>query len=491
MSGAEEFLFERDPGRWYPPDGIADSLRPIAMYAQAAPHGLEVILFESDSEPLDSDIRHAWSARRARRITPVLVVVFYPTPDGERVTLCGPIDPQMYQAVEVSRAERLARAALAKSSHYGATRLLEEELSKLGTSIPGLRNVGLLTPEVLIEAIPRIPEWEAAVKRAVPLLMSRGPTLVERLGYSVNPLGANTRMLSLGNRNLAVGVFCNENEPFDERAIRFGGATPTSFALTVAEEQQVNWALLTRGSEIRLCSTSTVEYQGERDAKKAFVELNLDLLPQGKAGYLPLLFSAETLTENGPMSNISDTPTRRAVPTQEETVANNREIIGCMGGETIVLERHSDEITLSIDFDNKTVSLSRKAAGRMIEWLTSQINGPGDLPVPPTSGSEQKTPKLTPSQIVSYDTKVFDLLQAGLLKAGTLLTLTYKRRDYHAVVNSNGSLEVDEYVFQSPSTACVHVTNQVSCNGWVAWKDPDGRSLAYLRDQFRKMQSGE
>ena len=490
MSGAEEFLPERDPDLWYPPDGIADSLRPIAMYAQAAPHGLEVILFESNGEPLDSDIRWAWSARRARRITPVLVVVFYPILDGERVTLCGPTHPQIYRAVEVSRAERLARAALDKSSHYAATRLLEKELPELGTSIPGLRNVGLLAAEILTEEIPKMPEWEAAVERAVPLLMLREYTLVEQLGYGVERLDTNTKMLTVKGRNLAVGVFCRENEPFDERAIRFGGHSPVSFALKAAENQQIDWVLLTRSSEIRLCSTDTIEDQGEKEEKKRFVELNLDLLPQTEAGYLPLLFSADALAEKGPLSNMLDT--RKAEPTQEEPVATNQRLIGCIGGETIVLERQLEEITLSIDPDNKTVRLSRKAAGRMVEWLISQINGPDDPPPSPTRApTPGGGPNIPPSPPVSYGkkVKVFDLIQAGLLEARTLLTLTYKGREYYATVTSNGSLEIDGLIFRSPSTACVHITGQVSCSGWTAWKDSHGRSLAYLRDQLKKRQA--
>ena len=488
MSEADDFLPERDPDLWYPPDGITDSLRPIAMYAQAAPHGLEVILFESDGEPLNSDIRWAWSARRAKRITPVLVVVFYPTPDGERVTLCGPTYPQIYRAVEMSRAERLTRAALDESNHYTATRLLEKELPEMGTSIPGLRNVGLLTAEMLEGAIPKMPEWKSAVERAVPLLMLREYTLVEQLGYSVERLDTNTKMLTVKGRNLAVGVFCRENEPFDERAIRFGGHSPASFALKAAENQQIDWVLLTRSSEIRLCSTDTIEDQGEKEEKKRFVELNLDLLPQSEAGYLPLLFSADALAEKGTMSNLLNKATQKTEPTQEEVVVTNRKSIGCIDGETIVLERHLEEITLSIDSDNKKVRLSKKAAGLMVEWLISQIND--DLPPSPTRApTPGGGPNIKPSRPVSYGKKVIDLIKADLLEARTLLTLTYNGREYYATVAPNGSLEIDGLFFQSPSTACVHVTGQVSCNGWTAWKDSHGRTLAYLRNQLRRGES--
>lgn len=491
MSGADGFLPERDPDRWHPPDGIADSLRPIAMYAQPVAHGLEVVLLGSEAEPLAADIRQAWSKRRAERITPVLLVVFYLASDEERVSLFGPVNPMMYRAVEVSRAEQLTRAALGKQSHHAATHLLNKELPELGTPVAGLRTKGLLTGgdggdarkvdaevEILTKYIPRMPEWEAAVKRAVPLLRLRGSTLVEQLGYSVESLGTNTKILTTEEDNLAVWVFCNENEPFDDKAVRFGGASPTSFALMIAKEQKVDWALLTRSSEIRLCS-------GKKEGNQ-FVEINLDLLPSDQAGYLDLMFSAKALKENGTLSKILNATTRITEPTEEVPMTNpNKESIGCMGGEIIVLGRHSEEITLSID--KETVRLSKKAASRMVEWLNSQINDLDSPPVsPPGDGPSPNNP--TPSR---YGTKVLDLIQSGFLEAETLLTLTYKRRKYYAKVNSNGSLEVDGSTFPSPSTACVHATGQVSCNGWVAWKDHNGHTLAYLRSQLKRMQSDD
>ena len=478
MSGADGFLPERDPDRWHPPTGIADSLRPIAMYAQPVGNGLEVVLLESEAEPITADIQRSWLVCRSGRITPVLLAVFYPSPNGERVSLYGPTDPMVYHAVEVSRAEQLARAALDESSHHKATRLLDKELPELGTSIAGLRHVGLLNSEILTDEIPRMPKWEAAVERAVPLLMSRGSQLVEQLGYKVEWLGANTRMLTAEDRNLAVGLFSNDNEPFDEPAVRLGGVSPTSFALLVAKEQEVDWALLIRTSELRLCSS--------KEGSNKFVEINLGLLPKDQAGYLDLIFSADALKENGTLSQILNATTRITEPTEEVPMTNpNKESIGCMGGEIIVLGRHSEEITLSID--KETVRLSKKAASRMVEWLNSQINDLDSPPVsPPGDGPSPNNP--TPSR---YGTKVLDLIQSGFLEAETLLTLTYKRRKYYAKVNSNGSLEVDGSTFPSPSTACVHATGQVSCNGWVAWKDHNGRTLAYLRRQLEEDESNE
>ena len=478
MSGADRFLPERDPDRWHPPDGVPDSLRPIAMYAQPVAHGLEVVLLESEAEPFTADIQRSWLVCRSRRITPVLLVVFYPTPNGERVSLYGPTDQMVYHAIEVSRAEQLARAALDESSHHKATRLLDKELPELGTSIAGLRHVGLLNSKILTDEIPSMPEWEAAVERAVPLLMSRGSQLVEQLGYKVEWLGANTRMLTAEDRNLAVGLFSNENEPFDEPAVRLGGVSPASFALLVAKEQEVDWTLLIRTSELRLCS-------GKEGSNK-FVEINLGLLPKDQAGYLDLMFSADALKENGTLSQILDTQIQRSEQNKEAPMMSGQTIIGCVGGETIKLRGHPEAIILTVD--NKTVQLSKEATSRMVEWLISQIDDPDDPSSSSVSAPKPNAPSGPPSRRASYGIKIFDLIQAGFLEAGDLLTLTYKGRDYHAKVNSNGTLEVDGVIFPSPSSACVQVTGQASCSGWDAWKDLSGRTLAYLRRQLKKNQ---
>ena len=72
--------------------------------------------------------------------------------------------------------------------------------------------------------------------RASPVLRERGRHLVERLGYSVQPLGINTSMLTIGGRNRAIAVFCDEEEPFDAPARRFEGASPVSRGLAVADQ---------------------------------------------------------------------------------------------------------------------------------------------------------------------------------------------------------------------------------------------------------------
>ena len=236
----------------------------------------------------------------------MLVVARYPAAEGERVSLCGPAgeQPIVQHDVEVSQAERLADVALDEPNHHAATRFLLAHLPELDQPMPGLRNVGLLATQELKAGVPRRADWVEAGRRARTLLGLRSRPLVEGLGFGVNPLSTNTSMLTIAGRNRAIAVFCDDDEPFDAPAQRFDGATPVSRALAIADQQAVDWVVLTRSAEIRLYAARSDTGVGRKGRAETFVELNLSLLSGALAGYLHLLFSAEALAENGTLDQI-------------------------------------------------------------------------------------------------------------------------------------------------------------------------------------------
>ena len=319
MPGADDFLSELDPISWAAPSGFPAPLRPAGMFHQDATHGLEVVLAEAAARPSAADMRQAWSKRRAGRVSPVLLTVFYSAPDGLRVSLCGPTGsrPVIHHGIEPSQAERLARAALAEPNHQAAARLLLANLPELGAKVPGLRNAGLLATQELVAGVPQMDGWKAAVDRARTLLADRGRRLVEKLGYQVENLGSNTWKLTAEGRIRAVAVFCQDDEFFDAPAPRFQGATPVSKALAMADGQGADWVILTRSSELRLYAARPDTGVGRTGRAETYVELNLALLPQEQAGYLPLLFSAQALAEDGDLEDILGNSTRFAAELAE------------------------------------------------------------------------------------------------------------------------------------------------------------------------------
>ena len=306
----DDFLLDRDPTTWVAPVGFPPSLVPAGVFTQDAPNGLEVALVRASGKPRAVDMREGWLKRRAGRASPVLLVAFYPTSEGQRVSekvaLCGPVgdQPVVYHGVEVSQAERIAMAALGEPNHHCATRFLLANLPELDSPFPGLRNLGLLASQELKSGVPQRKDWVAANAKAQPILGRRGRRLVEDLGFEVTQLATNASMLTVGGRNHAVAVFCDEDEPFEAPSVRFANTSPVSRALALADQKRVDWVLLTRSSEIRLYAARADTGVGRTGRAETFVELNLALVPTDMAGYLHLLFSAEALADNGTLEDI-------------------------------------------------------------------------------------------------------------------------------------------------------------------------------------------
>ncbi len=263
-------------------------------------------LVHSLRQPTAQDMRDGWSKRRAGRASPVLLVALYPTIEGERVSLCGPVgdSPTVHHDLEVSQVERLAEGALSEPNHHAATRFLLAAISELDSPFPGLRNVGLLATQELRVGVPERSDWVSATRKATALLGKRGRRLVEGLGFRIETLSTNAQMLTINNRKHAVAVFCDDDEPFEAPSSRFDNTSPVSRALALADQERVDWVILTRSSEIRLYAARRDTGVGRKGRAETFVELNLSLVPDEFAGYLHLLFSAEALGDTGSLEQI-------------------------------------------------------------------------------------------------------------------------------------------------------------------------------------------
>lgn len=93
-----------------------------------------------------------------------------------------------------------------------------------------------------------------------------------------------------------------------------------------------------------------------------------------------------------------------------------------------------------------------------------------------------------------YDVSVADLVGSNLLTPSQSLSMYYgprggERKQYHAIVSENGSLETLGRRFSAPSyaaLACIQSagSDRQTANGWIRWKDQAGHTLADLRKQY-------
>jgi hypothetical protein len=106
------------------------------------------------------------------------------------------------------------------------------------------------------------------------------------------------------------------------------------------------------------------------------------------------------------------------------------------------------------------------------ELDTGMFEDPGNIP------DSEKTAKI----------RVIDLLEKGLVKTGQELYLKYKNKKYAAIVGSDGSLQVLNNSFNSPSyAAIVYIqdagSSRKTINGWTSWETSEGILLSELRNQ--------
>jgi hypothetical protein len=307
------FLADLDPRPWTRPAGAPTSIAPAGLFLGRGDFGLEVVLGDAAGKPRNDDLRRLWHARQGGRASPVLLAVGYPEHGEIKIALCGPAGEQPPIVVtSLPQAERLARAAVSEPSRHAAIRFLAAMLPEVDTDLPGVRNAGLLANHELQHGVPERPDWLSACDAGKRLLTLGGRDLVEGLGFRVEQLGTTATVLSTATSKRAVAVFLDEGETFDDPATPFSGTSPVSHALALADRENLPWVVLTRHRQVRLYAARPDTGVGRKGRAETYVELNLALVPDDRAGYLPLLFGSSALDDGGSLDQILETSSRFA-----------------------------------------------------------------------------------------------------------------------------------------------------------------------------------
>jgi hypothetical protein len=293
---------------WQVPDGTPKGLNlaPVAAFTGRGAQPLEVALATVDRRPRIEDLRRAWVARQGKAASPLLLVAAYGYDGGWKASICGPVgdDPPAEGGLELGEVERIATAALSEPNRHSAIRFLGAIWAELETELPGLRNQGMFAAHELRDGLPLRGDWRGACSQGLALLPHRGRDLVERLGFSVETHATTASVLSITGTKRAVAVFLDEGEEFEASGKRFQGSSPVSHALALADREGLPWVVITRASQIRVYAARADVGVGRKGRSETYVEANLALLPDERAGYLSLLFSADALKERGTFEEI-------------------------------------------------------------------------------------------------------------------------------------------------------------------------------------------
>lgn len=302
----EVFLADEPNRRGLSLDGV--SFTPVAAFDGRGAHALEVAIATSVGRPRADAIRRAWKARQRGAASPLMLVVAYEIDGLWKAAICGPAgdEPPVETNLDLGLVERIAKAALDQPSRHQAIRFLGGILAEVESELPGIRNHGMLATHELREGVPLRRDWDDACSRALPLLNSQGRDLVEKLGFHVEHHSTATTVLSVGAARRAVAVFLDENEEFEAPAARFGDTSPVTHALAYADRAELPWVVVTRGPQIRLYSARPDVGVGRKGRADTYVEANLALIPDDRAGYLTLLFSGDALKTDGTLTQILD-----------------------------------------------------------------------------------------------------------------------------------------------------------------------------------------
>ena len=301
-------------GAWTLPDGASHDLTPIEYWLGNGEYALEVILASSDVRPSTPGVRDVWKRYQGSRPAPVLLIVAYPAGDKQVASVCGPIgqDPAVWEGIELGQVERLSKSALTAFDRNHAANLIQQALPELHSPLPGITNRGLFSTHDLITGVPIRSDWKDAVQLSIPLLERTGDDLIRGLGFDIETLTSSASVLRAAGSRRAVAVFLQDNELPEISSERFNRHSPITYALTMADNEGLPYAIVTRGNQIRLYCADIGRGVGRKGRTETYIELNLSLISEDVTGLLNLLFAPGALEPGGTVDQLLENSHRFA-----------------------------------------------------------------------------------------------------------------------------------------------------------------------------------
>ena len=275
---------------------------PTGLALGGGASGLEVLVATHPRVPSAQDLRSAWKARHGGRAAPLLLVVLY---EG-KAALCGPAgdEPTARLELDLRQVDRICREALGEADRHTALRALRDSLPALDTVLGGLRNEGFLATHELRAGARQRADWRDAAAKASRILDRKGPDLLKALGFQIESCDRVTSILRSKDRKVAVAVLLNRDESPELQAGRFADISPVSYALAVADRENLPYVVIQHGAKVRVYPARVGVGVGRRGRTETYVECHAGLLHEDNAALLWLLCSAEALLPGGSLDDL-------------------------------------------------------------------------------------------------------------------------------------------------------------------------------------------
>ncbi|GAB4326055.1 MAG: hypothetical protein Kow0074_20200 [Candidatus Zixiibacteriota bacterium] len=287
-------------------------MTPRGLIVSETGSGCEVAVFDAPAKPNRQAIREIWTKRWGKRPISLLVIALY----GGRCSVCGhtsdgKTDPPVFHDLVPGNVERICETALSLATGEEVHRFLRDQLPEVESAIFGIRNQGLLATHVIQrgqrEFERQLDLWKDATKRSAEAAevvrtggaKDRDRRLIKALGWSIEPLTGPASVLTEKGSHLALAIFLDQGETPEVHSSRFPGTNPISYALNLAQQKNLRWVIVARGSELRLYPTDTKVGVGRRGTTNTFLQINTDLLSDDHLAFLWMVFSPEGLAPGG------------------------------------------------------------------------------------------------------------------------------------------------------------------------------------------------
>jgi hypothetical protein len=275
---------------------------PVGLFLGQGAQALEVVVGRASSEPTQAALTKLWKERLDHRPIPLLVVLLY----GEEAALIGPSgeEPPIHKGIDPDFVESVCAKALRLPDRHSADRFIWSVLPELKSKVPGLRNEGVFATHELVHGVPTRSDWQQAAQQAERVLDKEGDDILKTLGYEIVRMRGPFSVLRHAGKKRSLALFLNQAESPEAANERFSGRTPVAQALSMAEQENLDYLIIVRGRALRLYPVDSAQGVGSKGMTNTYIEIDLDLLTPEKAAYLWLIFSGEALTEEGSFRDI-------------------------------------------------------------------------------------------------------------------------------------------------------------------------------------------
>lgn len=271
---------------------------------------LEIGLLAAGPTLSSGRMQQAWTARRAGRAVPVMLVL----PLGDTCRVCGPEgEPPPVRDLPTDVVVTLLRRALSFAPDVVVEALRAELARGVGSgNVPGLRNERLVSTHYLVNVLPTRQEWPDLCRVGSPALRREGRDILTALAWELQQTSPDEVILRSEREPAAVAHFYRGAHQFD-RIVEGVGTSAGAHVLGRAAEHGARYGLLMSGPVVRLLARDQPSSSlGEAVSSAAFLEIATDILPEPRAGIVGACYTPDALRQ-GRFDAVRESSARFAV----------------------------------------------------------------------------------------------------------------------------------------------------------------------------------